>query len=144
MKKLKKTLLLTIPFLAILTIFTTTQILAGEESGQYTMYKCDNTENCTGNCTPIGRQASFLVDKARGVVMATFYENNEISNTTTFKECSAVFNSENWDCSSQLPMKDGVVVIEIKMTNNKYIARSRAFFPDKGTVKVFNDLCAKL
>jgi hypothetical protein len=125
-------------------IFITNQTLAGEHNKQYTMYNCDNTENCTGNCTPAGKQVSFLVDKARGVVMATFYENDEISNTATFKECTAVFNSENWDCSWQQSIRSGVLMSEIKMINNNYLARTRALFPEKGTVEVFNNTCAKL
>jgi len=134
----------TIPLLAILTIFITTQTLAVGKNKQFTMYKCDNTDNCTGNCTPTGKNVSFLVDKARGVVMATFYENNEISNTATFKECSAVFNSENWDCSWEESLGSGLLMAEIKMTNNNYIARTRALYPKKGVVEVINDSCAKL
>ena len=120
------------------------QALSVGENNQYTMYKCDNTENCTGNCTPVGRKVSFLVDKVRGAVMMTAYENNEFARAVTFKDCPAVFNSENWDCSSESSATNSIHIMETKMTNSTYIARSRVIFPDNGTVTVLNDVCAKL
>ena len=111
----------------------------------YQMYRCSDTNSCSGQCSPLGRSVVFLTNKAKSIVMAQFHEGGQFKTSDTFENCKVVFNDKNWDCSSQVDHANGFMLVTIKMTNGIYQARTTSFnsTPTGLASNVLVDVCAR-
>lgn len=95
------------------------------------MYKCDEIQSCTGNCESTDQTINFMINPDRSTVFAKYYKNGQFYRSGTFANCIAIFDKDNWDCSStreignitvmdMKKMADGIFSMEqIRIENGK-------------------------
>ena len=109
-------------------------------------YKCENQNNCSGQCEYQNRDGIFLIDKKTSFVRMNAYEKGTFARSVLFENCKVIFNEKNWDCSNESKFSSGTLLNQILMIDGIYYTSLTVIKTGENGKLEFNksmELCAK-